>query len=194
MVWDQGVTVMGTGANGIITAGMARLQHTQTFVVGRRAPQRSLDSAEPLLKAIQAKPVPEYDQAYSAFLRQQFDQVTASRNAAFANTLKQGELAHEALMNQNRQYQQNQASLRAQHSAYMAWQQQRRDANHRQFQADISRKNSQNKNFVDYVSDQQYYMNPETGATLTVQNVPGANGVVTRSSWGNWVQLVPISH
>jgi hypothetical protein len=177
---DAPVAVAGRGANGIIQPGWAHAQRTDTFVSAMRAPQGNLDAAMPLLKGILTKMVPEYDQAVLAFNNQQFQQVQAIGQRMFKDTLRQGQIAHQNLM--------------AQHSAYMQWQQRSYAAQRQQFQADLNRKDGQNKNFVDYVSDQQYYMNPETGATVTVKNAPNANGVVTPGVSGGWVQLQPISH
>ncbi len=183
MLWDLGVSVIGTGAYGIIKPEWARGLHTQTFASSYRAPAGRLESSKALLDQISAsvKLVPEYEQTLEAVQKQQWDQAQAASNAAFHSVMKQGE--------------ENQASMTRQHNAYMAWQQQRRDANNQQFQNDMARKDSNSKNFLDYVGNQQYYMNPETGGTVTVQNVPGATGVVAPSTInGNWVQLVPISH
>lgn len=179
-VSDTPVSIMGTGARGIIQPGMARAQRTETFVSAQRAPAGKLDAAMPLLKQIKIAMVPEYDQAVLAFMNQQFQRLQAMSNASFQNTLRQGQDSFQKLM--------------AQHQAYMQWQTQSYAKERQQFAADMQRKDANNKNFVDYVSDQTYYMNPETGATVTVKNVPGSNGVVTPSVNGGWVQLQPISH
>ena len=55
-----------------------------------------------------------------------------------------------------------------------------------QFQADIARKDSMNKNFVDYVANQTCYLNPETGQRGTVQDIPGASGVAVPSTTPGW--------
>ena len=177
---DRGIPVATTGANGILQSRFVRMQQTQTFVSGMRAPQGSLDASRPLLMGILTKVAPDYENTVMAFKNRQFAQISAANNAAFARTLKQGQDAGKALM--------------AQHASYMAWQQQSREASNQKFVQDMNQKDAQNKNFVDYVADQQYYLNPETGTTVTVKNVPGADGVVARSVSGGWVQLAPISH
>ena len=77
---------------------------------------------------------------------------------------------------------------------YHAWQQQRRAANEQRFVADMQRKDSQAQNFLDYVKDQTYYLNPSTGETITIKNLPGVSGYVGQNPSGAWTELVPISH
>ena len=178
-VTDAAVAVTGSGANGIIQPGWAHAQRTDTYVSGVRAPLGTLDASMPLLKGVLMAMIPDYDKAVLAFNNQQFQQVEAIGRGMFGDTLKAGEVAHQNLM--------------AQHQAYSQWQQQSYANERQQFQVEMNNKTAQNKNFVDYVSNQTYYMNPETGATATVKDVPGADGV-TRSVNGGWVQLQPISH
>jgi hypothetical protein len=177
---DVPVNVVGRGAYGVIQGGWARVQRTDTFGSGLRAPQGKLDAAMPLLKQLTVGMVPEYNQAVLAFNAQQFQKVQAVGNNMFRNTVHQGEVAHQNLM--------------AQHQAYMQWQQREYARHNAQFMQHMQQKDANNKNFVDYVSNQTYYMNPETGGTVTVKNVPAADGVVTPSVYGGWVQLQPISH
>lgn len=148
-----------------------------------RAPAGKPESTKPLLDQINAsvKAVPEYEQAFQAILQRNFAAAKAASNAAFQAIHQQGEA--------------NMQAMQQRHNEYMQWQNQRGAMQRQQFQNDMARKDSQHQNFMDYVLDQQYYKNPETGATVTVCNVPGATGVITPSTVnGNWVQLAPISH
>ena len=123
-IYDLGIAVASTGAYGIIQPGFSRMQNTQTSVSASRAPEGHLESSQPLFDKIgsSVKLVPEYDQAMMALAQQRFDQANAASNAAFAQVMKNGRDSQERLMSQ--------------HNSYMAWQQQRRDSNNRQFQAD----------------------------------------------------------
>lgn len=182
MIWDLGVSVMGTGRYGIIKPEWARSQHTQTYVGGLRAPQGKLESSKALLEQIQSsvKLVPEYDQAMQAFMQQQFNAAQARSNAVFQQIMKNGRDSEDRLIQQ--------------HNDYMNWQNQRRDAQNQQFQQDMARKDGQTKNYIDYIYNQQYYQNPETGQTVTLKNVPGATTPYGSTPSGGWVQLQPISH
>lgn len=172
LIVDQPVLVMG---------GWAHALQTDNFVNGFRAPAGKLDAVlTALQKGVLIQMVPEYDQAVLAFNARAFQKVQEMSRRMFQNTLRQGEL--------------NQQQLMASHNSYMQWQQGEYAKHNAQFAQEMMQKDANNKNFVDYVSNQTYYMNPETGATVTVKDVPGANGVVTPSVYGGWVQLQPISH
>jgi hypothetical protein len=176
---DEPVAVMGGGYGN--QSGWAHALRTDIFVSAVRAPQGKLDALLPSLqKGILVQMVAEYDQAVLAFNAQQFQKVQEMSRRMFQNTLQQGEISHQQLM--------------ASHNSYMQWQQGEYAKHNAQFAQEMMQKDANNKNFVDYVSNQTYYMNPETGGTVTVKDVPGSNGVVTPSVYGGWVQLQPISH
>jgi hypothetical protein len=180
MVIDAPVPVAGTGPFGIIQPRTARSQQTDTTVRAVRAPAGMLDAAMPVLSQVVVQMIPEYNEAVTAFNNQQFQRMMAQNDASFRNILRNGEIAHQNLM--------------ARHQSYMHWQNQAHENQRQRFACDMARKDANAKNFIDYISDQTYYLNPETGATVTVRNVPGASGVVARSAYGGWVQLRPIWH
>ena len=181
-VWDQPVTVINTGRGGIVQPGIARLMHTIIGAAGMRAPAGKLDATEGSLQEIllSIKMVPEYEQAFADFQQKKLQNVLASIRKMGADIRAQGA----------RDF----ATLQAQNDQFHAWQQQSRETNRQNFERDMQRKDGAAKDFLDYVKDQTYYVNPATGATVTIQDQLGVTGYVTQNSWGNWTQLVPIHH
>ncbi len=179
---DNPVSVFGTGANGIIQPGTARLVHTVVNVNAVRAPAGKLEAA---LAALEQGPppvemVPEWNDAEIALIKK-------NGAEALASMQRNGQM----LRNQADQAAKN---LQASNDRYHAWQQQRRVANEQKFAEDMQRKDSQSQNFLDYVKDQTYYANPSAGETVTIKNQPDVSAYYGQNPSGSWTQLVPISH
>jgi hypothetical protein len=124
--------------------------------------------------------IPEWNDAEIAFIKRQGAQALAIQQKN-----------QEILKNQAGQFAKN---MQTSNERYHAWQQQRRVANEEKFAQDMQRKDSQAHNFLDYVNDQTYYVNPSTGQTITIKNELGVSGYVGQNPSGGWTQLVPISH
>ncbi len=170
---------------------------TDAWIVAERAPKGQLDATAPKLEAIRMslKENPEWDKKVVAWMQ---DRGAAAERASWAvvgSVLHEGQVQHDALMNQ--------------HNDYMNQQRAEATARDRRFHEDIQRKTSNTANQVDYILDQQYYVNPANGQTSTISttytnnwqngagqqvltNIQGydPNGQVS----GNWTQLQPISH
>jgi len=180
-IWGNPVSMASTGPNGIIQPGIARLFHTSVKVSAIRALAGKLEATITALEKNSAvQMVPEWDEAEIALIKRQGAEVLASIQ-------RNGQL----LRDQADQFARN---MQASNDRYHAWQQQRRAATEQKFAEDMQRKNSQAQNFLDYVKDQTYYVNPSTGETMTIKNQQGVSGYVGQTPSGGWSQLVPINH
>lgn len=86
------------------------------------------------------------------------------------------------------------AQMQRQNDQFHVWQAEQGARNRAQFAEHMRQKDANAQNFLDYVKDQTYYVNPATGVTMTLPNLPGVNGYAGMTPSGNWVELVPISH
>ena len=181
-VADQPITVIGTGPNGIIQPGVARLMHSIINVNTARAPAGKLEASEAALREIMksVKMIPEYDDAMIAFMKGQNEIVLENIRKSGQQVLESGAEFGRAMQQRNDQYH--------------AWQNDERNRSAQKFTQDMQRKDSQAANFLDYVKDQTYYVNPSTGGTVTIKNQVGVSGYVGQNPSGNWTQLVPVSH
>jgi hypothetical protein len=178
---DQPVSVFGTNRQGIIQPAVARLIHTAVTVSTIRAPAGKLDAAiDDVERIVSVDVLPEWNAAQSAFQQQQHEKVMAAIQ-------RNGQIMKE-------QMDQFGARMKAQNDQYHAWQQEQGARHRAQFAERMRQKDAQSQNFLDYVKNQQYYVNPSTGATGTLPNLPGVSGYAGMTPQGNWVQLVPISH
>jgi hypothetical protein len=104
-----------------------------------------------------------------------------------------------------------QAQRTANAQAFIANMQKQGDARNAQFNAQMAAKDAHTKDVVDYLLDQQLYVNPTTGQTQTQSNQynhtysngtgPGSTVVQSNAPAnpqgvlpGNWTELQPIHH
>lgn len=178
---DNPVPVYSTGPGGIIQPGIARLIHTVVNVNGIRAPAGKLEATIAALDHDSAvEMVPEWNEVELALLKKQGAEVLAIIR-------KNGEILRDG-------GDQFAKTMQTSNDRYHAWQQQQQVANEQKFAEDMRRKDSQAQNFLDYVKDQTYYVNPSTGQTITIKNQIGVSGYAGQNPSGGWTQLIPISH
>jgi len=179
--WGRPVSVFSAGQGGIIQPGIARLTHTVVNVTAIRAPAGRLEETIATVdRDSSVEMVSEWNDAEIALIKRQGAEVLAAIQ-------KNGDM----LRDQATQFAQN---MQQSNDRFHAWQQQRRVATEQKFAQDMQRKDAQARNFLDYVQDQTYYLDPSSGQTLTIKNQPGVSGYVGQNPSGGWTQLVPVSH
>jgi hypothetical protein len=196
---DQPTSVMVNRPGEILrTAMMHRIQSTP-YVNGFRAPKGQLQPNVEAFKAINSsfKINPDYSAKYNAYLQDLTNKSIAASWAVTNSILAQGR-AQQAQMTANAQ-------------AFIANMQKQGDARNAQFNAQMAAKDAHTKDVVDYILDQQLYVNPTTGQTTTQSNQynhtysngTGPGSVVVQSNApanpqgvlaGNWTELQPIHH
>lgn len=178
---DLPVSVYSAGRTGMIQPGVARMVHMIVHISSVRAPAGKLDATLGALEQIvNVQVIPEWQETVSASLRQEHEKVMAliQKNSA-------------AMRAQSAQFA---AQMQRQNDQFHAWQAEQGARNRAQFAEHMRQKDANAQNFLDYVKDQTYYVNPATGVTMTLPNLPGVNGYAGMTPSGNWVELVPISH
>ena len=178
---DLPVSVYSAGRTGMIQPGVARMVHMIVHISSVRAPAGKLDATLGALEQIvNVQVIPEWQETVSASLRQEHEKVMAliQKNSA-------------AMRAQSAQFA---AQMQRQNDQFHAWQAEQGARNRAQFAEHMRQKDANAQNFLDYVKDQTYYVNPATGVTMTLPNLPGVNGYAGMTPSGNWAELVPISH
>jgi hypothetical protein len=170
---------------------------TDAWIVSERAPKGQLDSARLQLEAIRTslKENPEWDQKVAAWMKNRSDAAIRQSWAITNASLKASQQQHDAMMKRGQEFNDN---MRAQGD--------KRNAEFRQQQA---AKSAHTADEVDYILDQQYYVNPASGQTSTIsttytnnwQNGTGQQVLTNIQGYdpngqvaGNWTQLQPIKH
>jgi hypothetical protein len=170
---------------------------TDTWIVAERAPKGQLDAATAQLEAIRMslKVNPAWDQKVSDWMKDRSNAAIRQSWAVTNASLKASAQQHDALMANSKAFNDN-----------MKAQGDKRNAEFRQ-QQDAKTRHTADE--VDYILDQQYYVNPQNGTKSTISttytnnwqngagdqvltNIQGydPNGTVQ----GNWTQLQPIKH
>ena len=198
-VSDQPTSVIVNRPGEILrTAIMHRFQSTP-YVNGFRAPKGQLQPNIDAFKAINSsfKVNPEYNAKYAAYLQDQTNKAIAASWGVTNSILAQGRA--------------QQAQLTANAQAFIANMQKQGDARNAAFNAQMAAKDAHTKDVVDYILDQQLYVNPTTGQTQTQSNQynhtysngSGPGSVVVQANapanpqgvlTGNWTELQPIHH
>jgi hypothetical protein len=198
-VADQPTSVIVNRPGQVLqTAIMHRFDSTP-YVNGFRAPKGQLQPNIDAFKAINAsfKINPDYSAKYTAYLQDLTNKSIAASWAVTNSILAQGRA--------------QQAQLTANAQAYIANMQKQGDARNANFNAQMAAKDAHTKDVVDYILDQQLYVNPTTGQTQTQSNQynhtysngSGPGSVVVQSNApanpqgvlaGNWTELQPIHH
>jgi hypothetical protein len=209
------------------TVGWHHYLQVNATMAAVRAPRGKLDQSQDALTAI-AKSIrfnPEFQQATSAH---QWDQIR--RNVAqmwrVTNSIVNYSRAQMQLTQQNQQAFMN--AMTQQHQQFMDNMQRQGEIRHRNAMAQINANSAQARNFMsqmdartahtrdyqDYLLNQQYYVNPQTGETATVSGRlthTWANGPMNSNGTsivqspnpnynpnggmpGNWMELIPIHH
>jgi len=196
-------------------------------LIARRAPKGKLDQYDPALVAVARsfKFNPQFQQATSAH---QWDQIR--RNVAemwrVTNSIVEYSKAQMLLTQQNQQAFMN--AMTQQHQQFMNNMQRQGEIRHQNAMAQIDANSAQARNFMsqmdartahtrdyqDYLLNQQYYVNPQTGETATVSGrlthtwasgpmnsngtsivqSPNPNYNPNGGMPGNWMELIPIHH
>jgi hypothetical protein len=170
---------------------------TDTWIVAERAPKGQLDAARAQLEAIRTslRESPEWDKKMVEWLQDRTNAVIRQGWAITNASLKVSAERYAALRAKGEAFNDN---MRAQGDKRLAEAAELRDARGRR-----------TADKVDYLLDQQYYVNPSNGRTSTISttytnnwqnglgdkvltNIQGydPNGEVP----GNWTQLQPIKH
>jgi hypothetical protein len=170
---------------------------TDTWIVAERAPKGQLDAARAQLEAIRTslRENPEWDKKMAEWLQDRTNAVIRQGWAITNASLKVSAERYAALRAKGEAFNDN---MRAQGDKRLAEAAELRDARGRR-----------TADKVDYLLDQQYYVNPSNGRTSTISttytnnwqnglgdkvltNIQGydPNGEVP----GNWTQLQPIKH
>jgi hypothetical protein len=170
---------------------------TDAWIVAERAPKGQLDAARAQLEAIRTslKESPEWDKKVAEWLQDRSNAVIRQGWAITNASLKLSAERYAALRAKGEAFNDN---MRAQGDKRLAEAAELRDARGRR-----------TADKVDYLLDQQYYVNPSNGRTSTISttytnnwqngmgdkvltNIQGydPNGEVP----GNWTQLQPIKH
>ncbi|SPF55464.1 exported hypothetical protein [Candidatus Sulfopaludibacter sp. SbA4] len=174
----------------------SRAQHTIISFSGIRAPQGRLDSSESLLQRVSqsfAKETP-YKQAEVAFQQQLFQKIAdlAAQGDRQRQMIIDAGQANINAMNQSGR--ERMASMKAQNDAFHAFQQQSRENNLRTFYSDMQRKDALKQDYVNYAGNESYYIDPVSGAGVTIANEPGVEAWYRQDGWGNWYQFQPATH
>jgi hypothetical protein len=198
-VADQPTSVIVNRPGQILRTAMMHLFQSTPYVNGFRAPQGQLQSHMDAFKAINGsfKANPDYNAKYAAYLQDLTNKSIAASWAVTNSILAQGRA--------------EQAQRTANAQAFIANMQKQGDARNAQFNAQMAAKDAHTKDVVDYILDQQLYVNPTTGQTQTQSNQynhtysngtgPGSTVVQSNAPAnpqgvlaGNWTELQPIHH
>jgi hypothetical protein len=198
-VADQPTSVMVNRPGQVLQTAIKHRFDATPSVNGFRAPQGQLQSHIDAFKAINSsfKVNPDYSAKYTAYVQDLTNKSIAASWAVTNSILAQGRA--------------QQAQLTANAQAYIANMQKQGDARNAQFNAQMAAKDAHTKDVVDYILDQQLYVNPTTGQTQTQSNQynhtysngSGQGSVVVQSNApanpqgvlaGNWTELQPIHH
>jgi hypothetical protein len=170
---------------------------TEAWIVAERAPKGQLDAASGKLETIRMslKVNPEWDKRVADWIRDRSNAQIRQSWAITNASLKASAQQHDALMKNGQAFNDN---MRAQGDKRNAEFAQQQDA-----------KSRHSADEVDYILNQQYYVNPSTGQTSTISTTYSnnwQNGAGDRivsdiqgydpngSVQGNWTQLQPIKH
>jgi hypothetical protein len=170
---------------------------TEAWIVAERAPKGQLDATTGKLEAIRMslKVNPEWDKKVADWIRDRSNAQIRQSWAITNASLKASAQQHDALMKNGQAFNDN---MRAQGDKRNAEFAQQQDA-----------KSRHSADEVDYILNQQYYVNPSTGQTSTISTTYSnnwQNGAGDRivsdiqgydpngSAQGNWTQLQPIKH
>jgi hypothetical protein len=189
---------------------------TDATLTARRAPKGKLDQFDPALVAISSSLTfnPDFVQVTQAH---QWDQ--ARRNIAamwqVTHSIIQASQTQMMITQQNSQaFRSTMDAISQQHQQFMANMQRQGDIRHQNFMGQMDARTAHTRDFQDYLLDQQYYVNPQTGQTATVSGrsthtwangpmnsnatsvvqSPNPNYNPNVSMTGNWTELVPIHH
>jgi hypothetical protein len=198
-VADQPTSVIVNKPGQILQTAMMHVFDSSPFVQGTRAPQGQLQAHLDAFKTIGAsfKANPDYNAKYAAYMQDQTNKAIAASWAVTNSMLAQSA--------------QQQAQRTANAQAFIANMQKQGDARNAQFNAQMAAKDAHTKDVVDYILDQQLYVNPTTGQTQTQSNQynhtysngtgPGSTVVQSNAPAnpqgvlaGNWTELQPIHH
>jgi hypothetical protein len=193
---DEPTSVMVNRPGQVLQMAIKHRFDSTPYLSGSRAPQGQLLPHMNAFKAIGAsfKANPDYNARYAAYMQDQTNKSIAASWAVTNSILAKG--AQEGA----------QRSANAQ--AFIANMQKQGDARNANFNAQMAAKDAHAKDVVDYVLDQQLYVNPTTGQTQTQSNQynhtysngsgPGSVVLQTNSATapasGNWTELQPIHH
>jgi hypothetical protein len=195
-VADQPTSVIVSRPGQVLQTAIRHVMASTPYVSGSRAPQGQMQSHLAAFNAIGAsfKANPDFNAKYAAFMQDQTNRNIAASWAVTNSILAQGRA--------------EQAQRTANAQAFIANMQKQGDARNAQFNAQMAAKDAHTKDVVDYLLDQQLYVNPTTGQTQTQSNQynhtytngsgPGSTVVQTNSATppatGNWTELQPIHH
>ena len=195
-VADQPTAVIVSRPGQVLRTAIMHRFESNPYVNGFRAPQGQLQPRIDAFKAINSsfKVNPDYTAKYTAYLQDITNKSIAASWAVTNSLLAQGRA--------------QQAQRTADAQAFIANMQKQGDARNANFNAQMAAKDAHTKDVVDYILDQQLYVNPTTGQTQTQSNQynhtysngsgPGSVVVQTNSTAppasGNWTELQPIHH
>jgi hypothetical protein len=199
-VSDQPTSVMVNRPGQVLQTAIKHRYDSTPYVNGFRAPQGQLQSHIDAFKAINSsfKVNPEYSAKYTAYMQDLTNKSIAASWKVINSILAQGRA--------------EQAQRTQQAQDFIANMQKQGDARNAQFNANMAAKDAHTKDVVDYILDQQLYVNPTTGKTQTQSNQydhtfsngsgPGSVVLQTNSPTynpngqlqGNWTELQPIHH
>jgi hypothetical protein len=198
-VADQPTSVIVNRPGQILQTAIKHVMASTPYVSGSRTPQGQMQSHLAAFAAISAtfKANPDFNAKYAAFMQDQTNRNIAASWAVTNSILAQGRA--------------EQAQRTANAQAFIANMQKQGDARNAQFNAQMAAKDAHTKDVVDYILDQQLYVNPTTGQTQTQSNQynhtysngtgPGSTVVQSNAPAnpqgvlaGNWTELQPIHH
>ncbi len=179
----------------------------------RRAPKGELDQYDPALVAI-ANSLTFNQQFLEATNAHQWDQVRRNVAAMWQVTHSIIQASQNQMMINQQNSQAFMNTMNQQHQQFMANMQRQGDIRHQNFMAQMDARTAHTRDFQDYLLDQQYYVNPQTGQTATVSGrsthtwingpmnsnatsvVQSPNSGFNRNAgmMGNWTELIPIHH
>jgi hypothetical protein len=198
-VADQPTSVIVSRPGQVMQTAIKHVMASTPYVSGSRTPQGQMQSHLAAFAAISAtfKANPDFNAKYAAFMQDQTNRNIAASWAITNSILAQGRA--------------EQAQRTANAQAFIANMQAQGDARNAQFNAQMAAKDAHTKDVVDYLLDQQLYVNPTTGQTQTQSNQynhtysngtgPGSTVVQSNAPAnpqgvlaGNWTELQPIHH
>jgi hypothetical protein len=198
-VADQPTSVIVSRPGQVLQTAIKHVMASTPYVSGSRTPQGQMQSHLAAFAAISAtfKANPDFNAKYAAFMQNQTNRNIAASWAVTNSILAQGRA--------------EQAQRTANAQAFIANMQKQGDARNAQFNAQMAAKDAHTKDVVDYLLDQQLYVNPTTGQTQTQSNQynhtysngtgPGSTVVQSNAPAnpqgvlpGNWTELQPIKH
>lgn len=198
-VADQPTSVIVSRPGQVLQTAIKHVMNSTPYVSGSRTPQGQMQSHLAAFAAISAtfKANPDFNAKYAAFMQDQTNRNIAASWAVTNSILAQGRA--------------EQAQRTANAQAFIANMHAQGDARNAQFNAQMAAKDAHTKDVVDYLLDQQLYVNPSTGQTQTQSNQynhtysngtgPGSTVVQSNAPAnpqgvlpGNWTELQPIHH